>query len=62
MSVQLPVSKSLIAEKPKTFVYKNPKVKIGQGKLGPVDLIIHNGDLFAMKKVPKKQIDKPKRI
>ena len=37
-------------------------VKIGNGKLGPVELIIYKDDLFALKKVPKKLIDKPKRI
>ena len=46
----------------KEVVYKNPKVKIGNGKLGPVDLIIYKDDLFALKRVPKKSIDKPKRI
>lgn len=46
----------------KHIVYKNPKVKIGSGKLGPVDLIIYKDELYALKRVPKQQIDKPKRI
>jgi len=46
----------------KEIKYRNPKVKIGTGKLGPVELIIYKDDLFAMKRVPKKAIDKPKRI
>ena len=37
-------------------------MKIGQGKLGPVDLIIYKNDLFALKRIPKKEIDKQKRI
>ena len=48
--------------KPKEIIYKNPKIKIGTGKLGPVDLIIYQDDLFALKRVPKKAVDKPKRI
>lgn len=44
------------------IVYKNPKVKVGGGKLGPVDLIIYKDDLFALKRVAKQHIDKPKRI
>lgn len=43
-------------------MYKNPKVKLGSGKLGPVDLIIYKEDLFALKRIPKQHIDKPKRI
>ena len=41
----------------KEIIYINPKIKIGQGKLGPVDLIIYKGDLYALKRVPKKAID-----
>lgn len=37
-------------------------MKIGSGKLGPVDLIIYKDDLFALKRIPKQHIDKPKRI
>ena len=55
--------KQTISEsKKKEILYKNPKVKIGKGKLGPVDLIICNDNLFALKRVPKREIDKPKRI
>jgi len=46
----------------KEIIYKDPGVKIGNGKLGPVNLIIFKDDLWALKRVPKKQIDKPKRI
>ena len=50
-------------EEQKEIIYKNPKVKIGKGKLGPVDLIIYKEGLYALKRVPKKEIDpKPKRI
>ena len=31
---------SSIKELKKEFIYKNPNVKIGNGKLGPVELII----------------------
>jgi hypothetical protein len=33
-------NESSIKELKKEFVYKNPNVKIGNGKLGPVELII----------------------
>jgi hypothetical protein len=46
----------------KEIVYKDPKVKIGNGKLGPVDLIIIRDELFALKRIPKAAIDKDKRI
>ena len=55
--------KGIEGDKPrKHIIYKNPKVKIGNGKLGPVDLIVYKNDLYALKRIPKKQIDKPKRI
>ena len=57
--------KEMIAIEPKKkkeVLYKNPKVKIGKGKLGPVDLIIYKDNLYALKRVPKREIDKPKRI
>ena len=47
---------------PKEFVYFDPGVKIGNGKFGPVNLIIHKGHLFALKIIPKTTIDKTKRI
>ena len=46
----------------KQFLYSNPNVQIGLGKYGPVNLIIHEGQLFALKIIPKTSIDKPKRI
>ena len=47
--------------KPKEFLYHDPGVKIGNGKYGPVNLIIHEKQLFALKIIPKHTIDKPKR-
>jgi hypothetical protein len=35
---------------------------VGNGKLGPVDLVIFKDDLYALKRIPKVAIDKPKRI
>ena len=46
----------------KEIVFKDPKVKVGNGKLGPVDLIIYKDDLYALKRIPKTAIDKSKRI
>jgi serine/threonine protein kinase len=37
-------------------------VKIGEGKYGPVNLIIHQGEIYALKVVPKKSLDTLKRI
>ena len=48
--------------KQKEFFYSDPGVKIGNGKFGPVNLIIHNKTLYALKIVPKTSVDKPKRI
>jgi len=47
---------------PKEFLYKDPGVKIGNGKFGPVNLIIKDRKLWALKIVPKTTIDKTKRI
>lgn len=47
---------------PKEFIYNDPGVKIGNGKFGPVNLIIHEGKLWALKIIPKTTIDKTKRI
>lgn len=44
------------------ITYKNPGIKIGNGKLGPVDLIIYKDDLYALKRVPKTAINTQKRI
>ena len=49
-------------EKEKEFLYADPGVKIGSGKFGPVNLIIHKKSLYALKIIPKTSIDKPKRI
>ena len=49
-------------EKEKEFLYADPGVKIGNGKFGPVNLIIHKKALYALKIIPKTSIDKPKRI
>jgi len=46
----------------KEIFYKDPEIKIGNGKFGPVDLIIYKDNLYALKRIPKKSIDKPKRI
>jgi hypothetical protein len=46
----------------KEIIYKDPKVRVGNGKLGPVDLIIIEDELFALKRIPKAMIDKDKRI
>ncbi len=46
----------------KEFQYNDPGVKIGNGKFGPVNLIIHKGKLYALKIVPKTTIEKSKRI
>ena len=46
----------------KEFLYYDPGVKIGNGKFGPVNLIIVYGKLYALKIIPKETIDKPKRI
>lgn len=48
--------------KEKEFIYSDPGVKIGNGKYGPVNLIIHDKKLWALKIIPKLSIDKPKRI
>jgi serine/threonine protein kinase len=37
-------------------------VNIGKGKFGPVDLIIVNNELRALKRINKVSIDNPKRI
>ena len=37
-------------------------MKIGQGKFGPIELVIYNNDLCALKRIPKASIDKAKRI
>ena len=43
-------------------MYKDPRITLGQGKFGPVDLIIVDGQLRALKKIQKHSIDDSKRI
>ena len=57
-----PTAQDKALPKPKEFLYQDPGVKIGQGKFGPVNLIIHREKLFALKIIPKDTIDKTKRI
>lgn len=49
-------------EAQKEVKYCLPGVKIGQGKFGPIELIIYKGELHALKRIPKASIDKAKRI
>lgn len=58
----LQIHKQETSSQKKKVVYKNPNVKIGNGKLGPIELVIYKDDLYALKRVPKRAIDKPKRI
>lgn len=46
----------------KEFRYKDPQINLGKGKFGPVDLIIVDGQLRALKKIKKCSIDDSKRI
>lgn len=46
----------------KEVTYRPTKFKLGQGKNGPVELIIYKQDLFALKKIGKKYLDNPKKI
>jgi hypothetical protein len=46
--------------KKKEIIYKDPKIKIGSGAHGPVDMIIYKNDLFALKRVKKDEIKKEK--
>jgi len=48
--------------KVKEVKYLRPEIKIGQGKYGPVELIIYKGNLHALKQIPKTSIDKHKRM
>jgi protein kinase A len=48
--------------KEKIVNYSDPGVKIGQGKYGPVDLIIYNNEFMALKRIPKISVDSIKRI
>lgn len=46
----------------KEYIYADPGVNIGKGKYGPVDLIIVNGKLLALKRIRKDSITNQKRI
>jgi serine/threonine protein kinase len=46
----------------KEFKYADPSIKIGEGKYGPVNLIIHQNEIYALKIIPKKCLDNSKRI
>ncbi len=46
----------------KEVFYSLPGVKIGQGKFGPIELVIYKNQLCALKRIPKNSIDKAKRI
>ena len=46
----------------KEFRYSKTGVKIGNGKFGPVSLIVHQNKLYALKIIPKTSIDSGKRI
>jgi hypothetical protein len=46
----------------KEVFYSLPNVKIGQGKYWPIELVIYNNELCALKRIPKATIDKAKRI
>ena len=46
----------------KNITYFNPNVKIGEGKFGPIELIIYNNEIWALKRIPKSTIDKIKRL
>lgn len=51
-----------LTKKTKSVTYCKPGVKIGKGKFGPIELIIYNQSLCALKRIPKASIDKGKRI
>ena len=44
-----------------TFNFLETKFSLGEGKFGPVDLIIHNDGFYALKRVPIDKIDNVKR-
>jgi serine/threonine protein kinase len=46
----------------KEFKYIDPKIELGKGKYGPVNLIIVDDDFYALKKVSKDTINNPKRV
>ena len=47
---------------PKVVKYNDPSVKIGTGKHGPVDLIIYDNELRALKRIPRSSVLNEKRI
>jgi hypothetical protein len=48
--------------KRKEFKYVDLNTVIGKGKYGPVNLIMVDEQLFALKKIAKSSIDNPKRV
>ena len=46
----------------KVIKYRETKQVLGHGKNGPVELIIYNQNLYAMKKISKKTLDNAKKI
>ncbi len=46
----------------KIFTYRETGIRIGKGKHGPVDLIIVDGNLRALKRISKASINSAKRI
>ena len=44
------------------FNYRETGIQIGKGKWGPVELIVHDSKLRALKRVPKTILDNRKRI
>ena len=44
------------------FKYFDPRITLGKGKNGPVDLIIVNNKFYALKRISKISIDNSKRI
>lgn len=44
------------------FKYVDLNTVIGKGKYGPVNLIMVDEQLFALKKIAKSSIDNPKRV
>jgi hypothetical protein len=42
----------------KVIHFMKPGIKIGNGKYHPIELIIYNSELYALKRIPKLTIDK----
>ncbi len=46
----------------KVIEYQRPGVKIANGKYGPIELIIYQKEIYALKRVQKQMINHPKKI